>query len=270
VGVQVGVIFEDALTIVEAMIMLNLLKSRYSVRLSRSDADVKAAQHLRSVAFTGAGGAQAPAAYSDADSFDDLCCHVLVEDRKSGTLVCCFRFLDLQTGADIDQSYSAQFYGLDPFKSYHGRMVEMGRFCVHPEWSDADILRIAWGAMTSYVDDNKVEMLFGCSSFEGTEWADHADALAMLKHRHLGPKSLLPKIKAPSVFKFAARLRRKPNAKKAALKMPPLLKTYLMMGGWVSDHAVVDTNLNTMHVFTGVEIKAIPAARKRLLRSVFA
>ena len=52
------------------------------------------------------------------------------------------------------------------------------------------------------------------------------------------------------------------------LKMPPLLKTYLMMGGWVSDHAVVDPDLNTMHVFTGVEIKSIPPARKKLLRAV--
>jgi putative hemolysin len=52
------------------------------------------------------------------------------------------------------------------------------------------------------------------------------------------------------------------------LGMPPLLRTYLLMGGWVSDHAVVDRQLNTMHVFTGVEIGMIPAARKRLLRAV--
>ncbi len=40
--------------------------------------------------------------------------------------------------------------------------------------------------------------------------------------------------------------------------MPPLLRTYLMMGGWVSDHAVVDRQMNTLHVFTGLEIGAIP------------
>ena len=50
--------------------------------------------------------------------------------------------------------------------------------------------------------------------------------------------------------------------------MPPLLRTYLSMGGWVSDHAVVDRQMNTLHVFTGVEISAIPPARKRLLRAV--
>jgi putative hemolysin len=50
--------------------------------------------------------------------------------------------------------------------------------------------------------------------------------------------------------------------------MPPLLRTYLMMGGWVSDHAVIDRHLNTLHVFTGVEIGTIPATRKRLLRAL--
>ena len=52
------------------------------------------------------------------------------------------------------------------------------------------------------------------------------------------------------------------------LTMPPLLRTYLMMGGWVSDHAVVDTDLNTLHVFTGLEIAAVPPSRARLLRAV--
>jgi L-ornithine Nalpha-acyltransferase len=55
------------------------------------------------------------------------------------------------------------------------------------------------------------------------------------------------------------------------LTMPPLLRSYLAMGGWVSDHAVVDRDLNTLHVFTGLEIRAIPEARaRRLLRAVAA
>ena len=39
------------------------------------------------------------------------------------------------------------------------------------------------------------------------------------------------------------------------LRMPPLLRTYLLMGGWVSDHAVVDRHMDTLHVFTGLEIR---------------
>ena len=71
--------------------------------------------------------------------------------------------------------------------------------------------------------------------------------------RHLAPKRWLPRVKAPDVFRFARALRRfRPDAKRAMLAMPPLLRTYLLMGGWVSDHAVVDRDLNTLHVFTGL------------------
>lgn len=254
--------------------MFTLLKGRYTVRFSETRDDIEAAQRLRYLAFIAGRHSCAEAAATprldglDADDFDALCRHVLIEERKTGRLVCTYRFLDLAGGGEIATSYSAQFYDLAGLSAFEGRMLEMGRFCLHPEAHDPDILRVAWGAMTRYVDDQKIALLFGCSSFHGTEWQEHADALAMLKHRHLGPKRFLPKVKAPNVFKYAARLRRKPDAKRAMLKMPPLLKTYLMMGGWVSDHAVVDRDMNTMHVFTGVEINAIPPARKKLLRAV--
>lgn len=237
-----------------------LTKGRYSACVAGSTQEVVDAQALRTLAFE--------TAETDKDRFDGICSHVLIHDVRSGDLVCTFRMLTLNGGNELDRSYSAQFYDLNGLQNFPGRMVEMGRFCVHPEWTDPDILRVAWGAMTTYVDENDIEMLFGCSSFAGTETNEYLDAFAMLKHRHLAPKRWLPRVKAPHVFNYAARLRRKPDARKAMLRMPPLLRTYLIMGGWVSDHAVVDEQMNTLHVFTGLEIGAIPPARKRLLRAV--
>ncbi|MCA1334195.1 GNAT family N-acetyltransferase [Pseudooceanicola marinus] len=241
--------------------MLSLKKGRYAARLAETPADILAAQRLRALTFLG--DADRP----DADDFDSICAHILVEDTRSGTLVCCFRMLPLAAGREIGRSYSAQYYELSSLESFEGPMVEMGRFCIHPDYRDPDILRVAWGAMTAYVDRNGVEMLFGCSSFKGTDAEAYLDAFAMLKEKHLAPKRFLPRVKAPKVFRFAQKLRRKPDAKRAMLGMPPLLRTYLLMGGWVSDHAVVDPKMNTLHVFTGLEIKAIPPARKRLLRA---
>jgi putative hemolysin len=239
-------------------------KGRYSTRVAETEADIRAAQRLRFVAFKQ--GEDVPGI--DADEFDDICTHILVEENGTGRLVCCFRMLPLTGGAEIGRSYSAQFYELSALKDFEGPMVEMGRFCIHPDARDADILRVAWGAMTRFVDENGVEMLFGCSSFKGTDAELYADAFAMLKDRHLAPRRWLPRVKAPSVFRFAQKLRlRKPDAKLAMLGMPPLLRTYLLMGGWVSDHAVVDAQMNTLHVFTGLEIAAIPPTRKRLLRA---
>lgn len=247
--------------------MLNLRKGRYVARFAKGAEDIRAAQELRHQTFIAATGAAPRAGGRDADAFDDLCTHVLVEEIRTGRLVCCFRLLPLTGGTEIGSSYSAQYYELSALESFDGPMVEMGRFCIHPDYKDPDILRVAWGAMTKFVDDEGVEMLFGCSSFHGTETEDYLDAFAMLKERHLAPKRWLPKVKAPNVFRFARRLRRKPDAKRAMLTMPPLLRTYLVMGGWVSDHAVVDRDLNTLHVFTGLEIRAIPPARQRLLRA---
>jgi putative hemolysin len=239
--------------------MIRLTKGRYAARLAETDSDIRAAQDLRGLAF----GKDGP----DRDHFDPQCDHLLIEDGQ-GVLVCCFRFLPLANGREIERSYSAQFYSLDRLTSFDGPMGEMGRVCIHPDQGDPDILRVAWGAMTAYVDAQGVELLFGCASFAGTDARAYYDAFAMLKARHLAPNRWLPRVKAPNVFRFAQRLRRKPDAKQAMLRMPPLLRTYLMMGGWVSDHAVVDTQMNTLHVFTGVEIAAIPPARKRLLRAV--
>jgi len=69
-------------------------------------------------------------------------------------------------------------------------MVEMGRFCIAPGLTDADILRVAWAAMTRYVDENAVEMLFGCSSFQGTEADGYEDAFAFSQRPPPCPKPL--------------------------------------------------------------------------------
>jgi putative hemolysin len=226
-------------------------------------ADMAAALALRGRVFRPGGAAGA-----DRDGFDAVCRHVLIEEIATGALVGCFRLLPLAGGAEIGRSYSAQFYDLSALADFGGPMVEIGRFCIEPGRSDPDILRLAWAAMTALVDAAGVEMLFGCSSFPGTRAQAHYDAFALLRARHLAPLHLRPRVKAPAVFPFARRLRRAPDPKRAMAKMPPLLRTYLMMGGWVSDHAVIDRDLDTMHVFTGLEIRAVPPARARLLRAL--
>lgn len=231
---------------------------RFTARFADNVEDVQAAQALRGRVFR--------QGQADVDAFDKNCIHVLVEDTSVGRIVCTFRIQPFESGADINRSYAAQFYELSALKAYAGKLVEMGRFCIDPSYNDPDILRVAWGMMTTYVDENNVKMLFGCSSFHGGEAEAHLEAFALLKDRHLAPRKYLPQIKAPKVFRFA-RLMRKPNLRAAQNAMPPLLRTYLMMGGWTSDHAVVDRDLDTLHVFTGLEIGAIPAARKRLLRA---
>lgn len=246
--------------------MLALSKGRYVARFAGSDADLRAAQALRWRCFL---GPVRPGEGVDADRFDEISRHVLIEETGSGRLVCCFRILLLADGSRIGDSYSAQFYELSALAGFSGRMAEVGRFCIDASCRDPDILRVAWGALARFVDEERIEMLFGCSSFHGTDWECYSDAFAILAQRHLAPRRWLPRIKAPRVVRYArALIGRQGDPKQAMLKMPPLLRTYLMMGGWVSDHAVVDTDLDTLHVFTGLEVGLIPESRARALRLV--
>lgn len=246
-------------------------KGRYEIRIAADDAEIRAAQRLRWLCFIGARQGLAGTDGLDADDYDRRSQHVLIRDRASGQLVACFRMFTLSGGAEIGDSYSARYYNLSRLGGFRGPMAEIGRFCIHPEWHDPDILRLAWAALTRHVDDAGIEMLFGCSSFAGTDTQGYEDAFAMLRERHLAPRCWLPRVKAPQVFRFARALRLKtPDPRAAMAAMPPLLRSYLAMGGWVSDHAVVDRQLGTLHVFTGLEIRAIPPARAKLLRAAAA
>ncbi|QUS35595.1 GNAT family N-acetyltransferase [Falsirhodobacter algicola] len=229
---------------------------RYSVREAVSAGDMARAQALRTQAF----GLTAP----DRDAFDPVCTHVLVEE--GGDLVACYRFLRLMP-EEVEQSYAAQHYDLSALRRFDGPMIEVGRFCLHPERHQATIVRAAWRALAGYITAWGARLVFGCSSFQGTQPDPYQDAFALLRQAHQAPVSWRPGVKAAQVFPYAALLQdHSIDMQNALRRMPPLLRSYLLMGGWVSDHAVLDNHMDTMHVFTGVELERIPRARAQLLR----
>ena len=88
--------------------VVTLRKGRCAARFAENAADVTAAQALRHLCFvTGAGRPALPDGL-DRDRYDPLCKHILVEDWQ-GQLVACFRLMPLTGGAEIGQSYSAQY-----------------------------------------------------------------------------------------------------------------------------------------------------------------
>ncbi len=242
---------------------MRLQKGRYVARFAECETDLSQALRLRAELFRPGGQT------SDRDKFDALSAHMLVEDSETGALMCCFRMMTFETGKDATKGYSGQYYDLTKLANQQGPLVEIGRFCIANGANDPDLLRVAWGGVTRYVDALGVTLLFGCSSFAEALPRKHQETLIFLKDECLAPVHWAPGSKAAEVYHFAHHLADQSSNRRAALKgMPTLLRTYLGMGGWVSDHAVIDRDLNTLHVFTGVEIASIPAARARALRAV--
>ncbi len=247
--------------------MLPFCKGQFRARLAETPEDVRAAQRLRYRAFRDGLAAEGHDGL-DSDSLDGACRHLLVETiapgAGAGVLVGTCRLFLVREATDLQRCYAAQFYALSASGGWRGPWLEIGRFCMSDRVRDPDALRLAWAALTRIVEAERVTQMFGCTSFPGANPADHADALAMLALRHLGPQGARPALKAAETVPLIGQAY---DPRRAMAQMPPLLRSYLAMGGWVSDHAVIDRDLNTLHVFTAVEIAAIPPARARLLRA---
>lgn len=241
-----------------------LRQGGYVARVAAGAADIRAAQALRHACFVEAAGRPALPRGLEADRFDDVCTHVLIEDgqgRVKGT----FRVQVFDGPAALKQSYSAQTYDLSALTG--GPFLELGRFCVAQDVADSDVVRLAWGMLAQLVDRTGAQMLFGCSSFQGIDPAPYTQAFDLLAASHLCDR--IGRI-APQVYEFAAQARPVRDRKAALAQLPSLLRTYLGMGGWVSDHAVIDSEMHTLHVFTGLRIADIPPARAAALRAVAA
>lgn len=227
-------------------------------RLAHGRADMARVMAFRRAAFPRITG-------EEEDAQDALSAHVMVE--ADAGLLAYFRVMLFGWGAGLEQGYAARFYDVGPLSGFAKPIVEIGRFCVAPGGVHPDVLRLAWGAMTRIVDEGQAGLLVGCTSFRGADWSRHRAGLSLLADEFLGPVEHLPGRKAAEVVELrAAGPVEDRRASLAAL--PPLLRTYLGMGGWVSDHAVVDRELDTLHVFTCVEVDRVPPARAASLRTV--
>jgi len=235
-----------------------ILSRGHMVAREAEGAALARALALRERCFVTLGGA-----VSEADGFDAACRHVLIEDGE-GRALCAFRWRLFDPGA-VAQAASAEAYDLSALGRWPGRSMEIGRFCIAPEARDGEALRLAIAVLTRLVVETRATMLFGCASFPGTDPDPHAPAFAWLAAHHLAAPELRPGRRAAETHDLAGSPGG-PRVARAAL--PPLLRSYLGMGGVVGDHAVIDRRMNTMHVLCMVDLDAIPPVRARALRAL--
>ncbi|WP_106744128.1 GNAT family N-acyltransferase [Yoonia maritima] len=229
-------------------------KGRLTARLAAGAEDLRACQGFRHLSFFGREGV-------DVAPLDPLFQHLMIEDG-AGKLLGTLRFRVSVQGAELTNGYVARHYDLARWQHVAGPFLEIGRFCTRPNDLDADLLRMLWGALTRIVDAHGIAMLFGCTSFTGTNPSRYGAVFHRLARNHLGPAALRPDLRDPKARRFDD------IPVTGIAPMPALLKSYLSLGGWVGDHVVVDHEMNTLHVFTCLEVNAMSAARVARLRAV--
>ena len=233
-----------------------LAPTRYQVSLARGPSEVEAAQRLRHEVFVRELGAPDPDPVGriESDRFDPFCRHLLL--RAGDEVVGTYRLLDEAGAARAGGFYTEDEYDLAPLRRTGRPLMELGRSCVRADHRGGAALGAMWGALAAHVAAEGQQILFGVASFHGTRTAPLAMALSHLAHAHLAPAELRPRsrVHAPMDIVPPDRIDRV-----AAMRaVPPLMKSYLRLGGFVGDGAYVDEGFNTVDVCLVLDVARIP------------
>ena len=233
-------------------------KGRLEVRLAETDQELEASQALRYRVFYEERGAQPTddmvRAQLDFDSYDKFCEHLLVIDHDKGAgakgVVGTYRMLHSSSAEIAGGFYSADEYDLDPLiaGSTDGEILELGRSCVDKDYRNTATMQLLWQGIAAYIFRHDVKVMFGCASLPGTDLEALKEALSYLHHHHLAPETMRPRALES---RYEAMDRSPADAidpRRAIRSLPPLIKGYLRVGGYVGDGAVVDHQFNTTDV----------------------
>ncbi|MFI4987646.1 MAG: GNAT family N-acetyltransferase [Alphaproteobacteria bacterium] len=230
--------------------------SNLEVRLAQDRTEIEAAMALRYRVFyeemSAKPSAEIAARRLDFDRFDGACDHLLVvdndkcnaEERVVGT----YRLIRRAAAAAAGGFYSESEYDIGQLKDYPGEILELGRSCVDANYRTRGTMQLLWKGIADYVWKYDVALMFGCGSLPGTDPSVHAMALTYLYNYHLAPPGLRARA-LPS--RFVEMRQRDPatvNPRRALAELPPLIKGYLRIGGFVGDGAVIDYQFNTTDV----------------------
>ena len=247
--------FEPVIT-AERVAALDIRSGTLAVRLAERPSEVAASQALRYRVFYEEMGAEPTPemarARRDFDPFDEVADHLLVIDHARGagpqSVIGTYRLIRRCAAERIGRFYSAEEYDISTMVAYPGEILELGRSCVDVSARNRPTMQLLWRGIAAYVFHHQIDLMFGCASLPGTDPEALAVPLSYLYYHHLAPPALRPRA-------LAARhvdMRRLPtkviDPPKALAELPPLIKGYLRLGGFVGDGAVIDRQFNTTDV----------------------
>jgi putative hemolysin len=226
------------------------------IRLAESEAEIAAAQALRYRVFyeemSASPTPEMAATRRDFDSFDPFCDHLIVIDSRKGAgaagIIATYRLLRRAGAERRGQFYSIDEYDISMIVAHPGEILELGRSCVDAAYRSKAVMQLLWKAISDYVFHFKIEIMFGCASFPGTDPAEHATTLSYLHHRHMAPPQFRPRAVPSRYVAMNTKPMEEIDERRALAALPPLIKGYLRLGGFVGDGAVIDHQFGTVDV----------------------
>jgi putative hemolysin len=225
-------------------------------RIATTPDEIDAVQALRYRIFYTEMGATPDAATTasqrDSDPYDAVADHLLVVDHAIGPgpegVVGTYRLVRQEAAARVGQFYSADEYDIGMIERAPGKLLELGRSCVDSRYRNRSAMQLLWGGIAAYVFHYQIDLMFGCASLPGTDTDALAAELTYLYYHHLAPPALRPRALPHRYIEMRRLDRDEIDPKRVLATLPPLIKGYLRLGGFVGDGAVIDAQFNTTDI----------------------
>ncbi|NQW09278.1 MAG: GNAT family N-acetyltransferase [Alphaproteobacteria bacterium] len=235
------------------------------VRLAADAADVDAAQALRYRVFYDERAAKPVGAMAarrrDFDDYDAIADHLLVIDHVRGpgadSVVGTYRLIRHSRAVAHGGFYTAGEYEIAKILAFPGELLELGRSCVDAAYRNRPTMQLLWKGIAAFVFRYDITLMFGCASLPGNDVDALSKHLSYLYHYHLAPDRLLVRALPGLHIEMNRAPRESIDAKRALATLPPLIKGYLRLGGFVGDGAVIDPQFNTTDVCVIVQTDAV-------------
>jgi L-ornithine Nalpha-acyltransferase len=235
---------------------LDIRSGTLAVRLAETASEVAASQTLRYRVFYEEMGAEPTPEMArvrrDFDRFDEVADHLLVIDHARGagpqSVIGTYRLIRRSAAARIGRFYSAEEYDISTMVAYPGEILELGRSCVDAAARNRPTMQLLWRGIAAYVFSHQIDLMFGCASLPGTDPEALAVPLSYLYYHHLAPPALRPRALAARYVDMRRLATSAIDPSKSLAELPPLIKGYLRLGGFVGDGAVIDRQFNTIDV----------------------
>ncbi len=226
------------------------------VRVATTAAELEAAQALRYRVFYEEMGAhpdpETARTKRDRDMFDAVADHLLVIDHDIGPgaegVVGTYRLIRRAAAAQAGRFYSADEYDISPLLALDGDVMELGRSCVGIAHRTRAVMQLMWQGIAAYVYHYNVKLMFGCASLHGVDPDALAAELTYLHDNHLAPPALRARALDSRYVNMKRQTQTAEEARRVLAQLPPLVKGYLRLGGFVGDGAVIDEQFNTIDV----------------------
>ena len=241
------------------------------VRLAHTAAEVRQAQKLRYRVFYQEGSAVPnPArllARRDIDRYDAICDHLLVVDHAARdrnalnrpAVVGTYRLLRQSLAEDYGGFYTAGEFNISTLVAHHSHLqfLELGRSCVLAPYRNKRTVELLWHGIHAYILQNHCDVMFGCASLDATDPKQIALPLSFLYHYARAPDPWRAQALPDRYVEMNRMSKDAIDPKAASRALPPLIKGYLRLGGYVGDGAVVDREFGTTDVLIVLPVSAI-------------